>query len=277
MYKKQILPHKLTVIMNRRACLDIEEEKCKEGRPPLADYPKYSGIGSDFSDLLNFDIKVPGEHTIGGETFDAEIQMLHVHLTNRKVSSLGIPIRAMEDGHNSEFQTILNEFHHVYYTDASGCSKRNLRQDTSALYKDLMEEAARNGWYNEHSAKMADPDFVRGLQQSTSVNFNPYSKSFMRDMFFFRYPGSITEPPCMFVTWWVMDKPMIISFEQLRQIKFLLFTHVDENCEKTSVHNTEQSVARPIQPPGDPELAWIQHCETGSFEADIIPPDRQCY
>lgn len=265
--------------MNRRACLDIEYQECKGGRPPLADYPKYSATGSDFSDLLNFDIKVPGEHTIGGETFDAEIQMLHAHLTNRKLSSLGIPIRAMEDGHNSDFQTILDEFQRVHYMDAiSGCSKRNLRQDTSQhqFYDDLMAEAARNGWYNEHSAKMTDPEFVRGLQHNVSVNFNPYSESFMRDMFFFRYPGSITEPPCMFVTWWVMDKPMIVSFEQLRQIKFLLFTHVDENCKKTSVHNVEQSVARPIQPLGKPELAWIQHCETGSFEADVIPPNRRC-
>ena len=78
------------------------------------------------------------------------------------------------------------------------------------------------------------------------------------------------------VTWWVMDKPMIISLKQLRQIKFLLFTHVDENCKKTSVHNAEQSVARPAQPLGEPELAWIQHCETGSFEADDISPHERC-
>lgn len=48
----------------------------------MADYPKYSATGSEFSDLLNFDIKVPGKHTIAGETFDAKIQMLHAHITN---------------------------------------------------------------------------------------------------------------------------------------------------------------------------------------------------
>ncbi len=264
--------------MNRRACLDTDMQECKVGRPPMADYPKYSATGSEFSDLLNFDIKVPGEHTIAGETFDAEIQMLHAHLTNRKLSSLGIPIRATEGGHNDEFQKILDEFHHTHYLDASTCLNRNLRQDTSKFYEDLMDEAVRGGWYNEHSANMTDPDFIRRLQ-GTSTIFNPYSEQFMVDLFFFRYPGSMTEPPCMIVTWWVMDKPMIISFEQLRQIKFLLFTHVDGNCEKTSVQNVEQSVARPIQPLGEPETAWIQHCTTGSFESDIVQqgiPGRRC-
>ena len=155
--------------MNRRACLDTDSQECKEGRPPIADYPKYSSTGSEFSDLLNFDIKVPGEHTIAGETFDAEIQMLHVHLTNRKLSSLGIPIRATEDGHNDEFQTILDEFHNTHYLDASACLNRtlphrNLRRDISKFYEDLMDEAVRGGWYNEHSAKMTDPDFIRRLQ-----------------------------------------------------------------------------------------------------------------
>lgn len=142
-----------------------------------------------------------------------------------------------------------------------------------------MDEAVRGGWYNEHSANMTNPDFIRRLQ-GTSTRFNPYSEQLMVDMFFFRYPGSMTEPPCMIVAWWVMDKPMIISFEQpIAQIKFLLFTHVDGNCEKMSIQNAEQSVAWPIQPLGEPETGWIQHCTTGSFESNIVQqgkPGRRC-
>jgi carbonic anhydrase len=285
-YKKYILPHKLTVVMNRRRCRDLSKEECNADRPPVADYPKYSGTGNGWSDLLNFDIKVPGEHRIYNETFDAEIQMLHAHLENKKLNSLGIPIRATEDGHNADFQRVLDQFHGVHYRDTQACfdQRRNLRQqDIAKYYEDLMEQGQRDGWYNEHTARiMLDPKSRRELQRSSDANFNPYSEDFMVDMFYFRYRGSMTEPPCMFLTWFFMDKPMLISFDQLRQVKFLLFTHVDpETCEKTSVHNADQSVARPLQPHrGDfDETSWIQHCIAGTFGSDLDrfgKPGRRC-
>jgi hypothetical protein len=42
---------------------------------------------------------------------------------------------------------------------------------------------------------------------------------------------------------------MIISFQQLEQMKAILFKNVDENCEPTSVQ-FEQSVARPVRSTG---------------------------
>ena len=41
-FTRQILPHKLSLKMNRRKCLDLENEECDRGRPPIADYPRYS-------------------------------------------------------------------------------------------------------------------------------------------------------------------------------------------------------------------------------------------
>ena len=46
-----------------------------------------------------------------------------------------------------------------------------------------------------------------------------------------------------------MDVPTPISSKQLAQLKHMLFTHVDSNCRRTSVHNSEGSVARPTQNP----------------------------
>ena len=89
----------------------------------------------------------------------------------------------------------------------------------------------------------------------------------MRDVNFYRYDGGITEPPCTPLTWWVMIEPMFISFKQLRQIEILLLTHVDANCRKTSVHNRDQKVTRPIQPLGSDRE--IQACKEGDFESDI--------
>jgi carbonic anhydrase len=106
--------------------------------------------------------------------------------------------------------------------------------------------------------------------------FNPYSDAFMTTMFFYRYDGSITEPPCKDITWWVMKDPMYIDFAQLDQLREIMFTHVDRNCQKTSVHNEEQSVARPIQALGD---RIIEFCKEGDFRSDASkgrPEAKQC-
>jgi Eukaryotic-type carbonic anhydrase len=82
------------------------------------------------------------------------------------------------------------------------------------------------------------------------------------------------------VTWFVMAAPTMISLSQLRQLKHLLFTHVDENCQKSSVHNDEQSVARPVQPLGSLRIIGstnlledvprvVTHCQEGDFEPDV--------
>ena len=39
---------------------------------------------------------------------------------------------------------------------------------------------------------------------------------------------------------------MLISFQQLQQLRNILFNQLDENCKKSSVH-WRGSVARPIQ------------------------------
>ena len=120
--KKLILPHKLSLVFSRRPCLDPDDLACDQGRPPLADYPDYSSTTTPWSDMLNLDIKVPGEHTLEGEVFDAELQMLHTHLQPEpaRLSSIGVPIRATADGYNTEFQILLTQFQNcLLYTSPS--------------------------------------------------------------------------------------------------------------------------------------------------------------
>jgi len=266
-YQRLILPHKLSLVMNRRQCLDLDDPTCATDRPPIADYPKYSSTLTPYSDLLNLDIKVPGEHTLEGETFDAEIQMLHTHLDPdpARVSSIGVPIRATEDGFNAEFQELLDQFQLTYDEHEWECflqRKRNLRTGNhKAEARDARHEVAE-----EFQRNATRPMEDRKLQQSR--RFNPYSPAFMPNIFFFRYDGSITEPPCVDISWWVMIDPMIISHDQLDQIKRLLFLHVDPSnqCLPTSVHNAEQSVVRPIQPLGEDRV--IRKCGEGTFVSD---------
>jgi hypothetical protein len=226
--------------------------------------------------MHNLDVKVPGEHTIEGERFDAEIQMFHTHLVNARLSSIGIPVRARDDGHNEEFQAVLDEFQAVYDSDARECqlSRRRLRTPAAERFplssrsngstKRDGEEGGGGGGLG-FSTPSDDPELARRLQREG--RFNPYGPAFMPTIFFYRYDGSITEPPCTPITWWVMNEPMIISRAQLSQIKYLLFTHVDGSCRKTSVHNADQEVTRPIQPLGDNRD--IQKCVPGDFRPDV--------
>jgi hypothetical protein len=84
------------------------------------------------------------------------------------------------------------------------------------------------------------------------------SRSFMDNLYLLSFKD---------ITWWVMTDPVIISNEQLNQIKRILFTHVDEDCNPTSVHNEDQSVARRIYPLGDNRE--IQDCARGSYKSDF--------
>ena len=260
-YQPEILGHVLRLQMKRRPCIDPNAPECIEGRPPIADYPRYSSVITPYSDLLHLDIKIPGEHTLEGEEFDAEIQMLHTHFQPDppRVSSLGIPIRATVDGHNAEFQDVIDRFQLQYDIDDYECETSGRRQ---------RRRTSRRLDMNMTHVEYQD-DLQRRQRELESSNFDPYSESFMRDIYFYRYDGSITEPPCFFITWWVMIDPMIISYEQLYQLKVLLFTHVDptNNCLASSVHNEEQKVTRPIFPLGSDRE--IQKCEKGDFISDI--------
>lgn len=275
-FEKQILPHKLSIVSQRRPCTDpIRDDGRGEGRcegslrPPMVDYPKYASFGSAYSDMHHMDIKIPGEHTLEGVRFDAEIQMFHTHHTIDRISSIAVPVRGVPGVYNEEFQWILNEFQNVYDRHQGECdaSRRNLRQQKEPMQQQSQTESATDSRELQFNKP---PDIHR-------QKFNPYADALMPGMFFYRYDGSITEPPCRELTWWVMDEPAIIGLAQLNQLKTLLFTHVDGDCNPTSVHNQDQMSVRPIQPLGEDRV--IQHCPAGSFKSDIAKgrkPAKRC-
>lgn len=248
---KIIEPNKLRVIMPRRACLNLANPDCAKGRPPMADFPKWSSRSSQHSDMLNLDIKVPGEHTINGEVFDAEMQLLHLHMEDGRMGYIGIPIRAKPDAFNPEYQALLDQFQRVYDQSQAQCARR----------RGLRHRAA-----SQYSGETSDRNLL------VEESFNPYDL-FMKTVFFYRYHGSNTEPPCLPISWFVMDVPLVISYKQLHQTKVLLFTNVNGwTCQKTSVHNSEQSVVRPIQPlgivPSTRQRRDVMHCHVGDFLPD---------
>lgn len=96
--------------------------------------------------------------------------------------------------------------------------------------------------YKEHSKQME-----RKLQYPQVGIWDPHHPLLVPTIWFYRYDGSLTEPPCgEWVSWFIADTPMEISKRQLEKLKTILFTHVDPDCKKTSAH-FDQSVARPVQ------------------------------
>jgi carbonic anhydrase len=172
--------------MNRRPCIDMEQNSCKRLDPPKADYPRYSSHLTSFADMINYDIKIPGEHTIDGEVFDAEIQMLHMFPTASRVSSIGVLVRAEENGYNGEFQEIINEFQNLYDEHSRACSRRKRKR------RNMLEDMLSGAFWNT-GLEEASYNSTRYLRNG---RFDPYSFALMPTIFFYRYDGSITEPPC---------------------------------------------------------------------------------
>jgi carbonic anhydrase len=239
--RKSIESNKLRLTFERRPCGNTTLDKCSEPDPPHADFPH--GWGG-FADLLHIDIKVPSEHTLLNERFDAELQYFHIHPGRRRLAALSILVRATASGHNYYFQGAIDAFNEVYNKNAANCRRRLLDRrkrtanETRVLANDFVVPFSDYlTWAKSFIAEKSVKDTA----------WDPYHEMLLPTIHFYRYEGSLTEPPCgEFVSWWIADSPMIISFDQLDQLKQLLFTNVDQNCQRTGVQ-FRHSVARPIQ------------------------------
>jgi hypothetical protein len=243
-----------------------------EPDPPHADFPE--GWGG-FADVMHVDFKVPSEHTINGKRYDGEMQVYHLHPGRRRMPTVATAIQATPDGYNWYFEGALKAFEFIYERDEALCAatQRRGRQLVSDVHDKLGAESSGEhvdytAWgdystildspaYQEHEEQIE-----RSLQDG---RWDPHHEMLVPSIHFYRYEGSLTEPPCgEWISWFITDKPMIISTEQLERMKNILFNHRDYACRRTSTHY-EESVARPIQETaGRP----IYLCTSADFVAD---------
>lgn len=254
--------------------LQISKEACKEPDPPFADFP--NGWPSD-ADALHVDFKIPAEHQIYGEKFDAEMQIYHLHPGRRLMPAISILFSVDPNGHNTILQQAIDAFQHEYDVDQAKCGQRKKRD--RKLISDFHSAVTRGNStrsetdyevWDEFSTDLDDPAFEKRERNARQLTekFHPYHGDLIRTVYFYGYDGSLTEPPCTeIVSWFIMDEPAIMSPQQLAQMKHILFTHVDDQCEKTSVHFEDRGVARPIQ---DSNGRMVWHCTRSHF-----PPDSE--
>lgn len=220
----EIHSNKLRLIFARRPCADLSNVTCQEPDPPHADFP--NGWRST-ADATHLDVKIPAEHLLYSQVFDAEMQVFHLHAGRQRMATQSVLIRATEHGYNSYFQHLLDAFQEEYIKNQLLCDDdSNRRRRMTKIHR----------WPHKKSWDPQHPMLVPSIH-------------------FFRYDGSLTEPPCSeFVTWFVCTEPMMIGLEQLEQMKTILFTNLDKQCRKSSV-DFEHSVARPIRPIGNRTVA----------------------
>lgn len=281
--QKLIEPNKLRLKYERRPCSDyknsnllIYTDACSEPDPPKADFPH--GWGG-YTDAIHVDFKIPSEHMIQGRRYDGEMQIYDIHPGRKRTPTRAVVMEASPGGFNYYLQAALDAFQYAYNLDKAQCAakQRRDRRMISEVHHVLgnsnnTHHIDYKTWAN-YSTDLDDPDFEsnRKLQDRLLQYgiWNPHNVQLVPSIHFYRYDGSLTEPPCgEWVSWFVCDQPMQISDTQLEQMKRLIFTHVDGDCNRTSVHY-QQSVARPIQDTGGRPVA---HCTKANFMADGYTP-----
>ena len=264
---KQILPNKLRLLYQRRNCPDTSNPLCANPDPPKGDFP--SGWGG-FADVLHVDFKIPSEHLLNGERFDGEMQIVHLNSQVQRVATQAVLIKATNNGFNYYFEEALQAFEAQYEADKADCLQslnraRSLNYQSELNATRIRDEPLANANISSIAAKSTS-QARRRMQTAPPIGvWDPHHKMLVPSIYFWRYDGSLTEPPCSeFVTWFISDKPMKISKDQLARMKHVLFTHVDRDCGLSSVH-FDQSVARPIQSTaGRP----VWHCTGEDFAPD---------
>jgi carbonic anhydrase len=287
---KRIEPNKLRLIFPRRPCPDINSTKCQFPHPPWADFPNgFKGI----ADVIHIDFKIPSEHWLRGESFDGEMQVYHLHLMNARLVAVSSLVRATSQGHNPHFQLALDAFQDEYNKNQATCAKhRNVNTDyvppivtknsagmTSITNATRWNNSAATWSVNENSTHTTSTNPINNANTTNLTNsgrnlhnilgaWDPYDPSIMPTIYFYRYDGSITEPPCSeIVSWFINDTPMIISVAQLEQWRMIQFTNIDpKTCQSTSVHSG-RSVARPIKRPMASDRV-VTRCTSSNFSPD---------
>ena len=194
-----------------------------------------------------------------GKQYAAEYQ---INLIQNRDSQRGAPvISVLFDIHpnntaNFRVQQLLDHFQAKNDADAAECEAKRRKErklDARLLRGSGMIQDNQSTVLDEPPEVEAafQEEYRRKTQEAPKYRkFDVWDRKWiMTSDWFFGYEGSLTEPPCTeFLEWRIIDKPALISEEQLVQMKRILFNHVDKDCERTSVHSEEYGVARPLQP-----------------------------
>jgi hypothetical protein len=120
----------------------------------------------------------------------------------------------------------------------------------------------------------------RQLQEVAEIGYAPRRKMFPYDLwptiFFYRYKGSITAPPCSeIVNWRVLDEPLVISRRQYKTLAKLMAGHIDAvTCKPSKRTSPTGENFRPLQVLNNAQQE-VAHCTIQDFSYLLYPPNQQ--
>ncbi len=195
----------------------------------------------------------------------------HFSTSNYLSSSLASPTNPT----NEHLQEVIDAFRTVFIKDKSLCAEKQRLENyaqgfVSPANRKLHGEENKTLDSIEDDGELWNTTTIESnedgeYQRRLALKWHPFHPDIQKTIHFWGYHGSFTEPPCTddIVDWKIMDVPTPISTKQLAQLKQLLFNHVDKNCERTSVHNSDGSVARPTQ-----ETSKYYKCTRDDYVSD---------
>lgn len=258
----EITPHTL------RAYFPEDDNTCE--RPAIA----LDGSDADPYVLQWMEIHARSEHVVNGRRFDAELQMVHMgtESNNQKATIVSIMIDASARTDHVEFQYMLDQWKIAADALSSNCNSTRRRHRT------LRTRDTTTGRMHQ-TTPSDDLAERRRTQECTGSNCGPrirmYPYSMWPSIHYYKYKGSLTTPPCSGIAnWRIMDKTMMISRKQYKQLATLLTAYKNSNCEDGDVLSPTGENFRPLETI-DTTFQSVVHCTQNDFDATLYDPDFQ--
>jgi len=215
--------------------------------------------GLDLSDSFHeryvntFELKLPGEHTIKGESYDGELQFSNVinvekeHKGNRdhQIAMVARLIDATKKKKDDYMEKFLEKWEAVADKKSRTCQSLGRGElNLAQIQRRQLREQ-----------KLTVP-FIS--KKKTDILRQPF-----KNQYYYGYKGSLTIPPCSdVVLWYIVDNPMSISKEQLKRLQLLITEYLDDDCEKTTYASKSGAVNRPLQ---ETKRHEIFHCDESDY------------
>lgn len=268
-------------------------------------------------DLRYLEVHVRSEHVLDGRKFDAELQMYHFGRGDDDYAATAVSVMVDASGRRDhvEFEYMLQRWERTREQRASDCEvgTRRLMQGamakkegkriggtagTDSMVGKTSRQSSKAGvqWGEEVASGKR-----RGLQDTEEAEDDendeetceperdgtgcepfgprrrPFPYSLWPSIWYYRYRGSMTSPPCSdIVHWRVLDEPLRISKGQYQRLILLTNSFVDENCNEDRAMSARGENYRPLQSRNTQAgRQEVQHCTSDHFRHTMYAPEDQ--